>query len=137
MQVYSLDKTSDYRHQFDTTRLTVPYYVKDPASFERQHPAAGRERCAACSACFATSTRSHQGMLCGMCQCHLHALPSTYEGCTSLVLQSSVTVAYAACRGMPALTACRELCIFNTCVLNGHAFWTSAQAAGLAGIDEN
>ena len=50
MQVYSIDKTSEYRYQFDTTRLNVPYFVKDPTGFERQHPAAGRERCAACFA---------------------------------------------------------------------------------------
>ncbi len=49
MQVYSLDKTSEYKHQFDTTRLTVPYFVKEPQSYERQYPAAGRERCVACT----------------------------------------------------------------------------------------
>ena len=45
-QVYSLDKTSEYKHHFDTARLAVPYFVKDAQSFERQYPAAGRDRCA-------------------------------------------------------------------------------------------
>ena len=45
-QVYSLDKTSEYKHHFDTARLAVPYFVKDARSFERQYPAAGRDRCA-------------------------------------------------------------------------------------------
>ena len=62
VQVYSIDKTSEYRHQFDTTRLNVPYFVKDPTGFERQHPAAGRERRAACFACSATSFTSHDIM---------------------------------------------------------------------------
>ena len=62
VQVYSIDKTSEYRHQFDTTRLNVPYFVKDPTGFERQHPAAGRERCAACFACPATSSTSSDSM---------------------------------------------------------------------------
>lgn len=45
-QAYSLDKVQDYRHQLETSRLGVPYFVRDLPKFERSHAVGSRNRSA-------------------------------------------------------------------------------------------
>ena len=43
-QVYSLDKAGEYRHQVDTQRLGVPYFVRNVAALDKSHPTGSRDR---------------------------------------------------------------------------------------------
>ena len=66
-QVTSLDKAGEYRHQVDTQRLGVPYYVRSMAALDKSHPPGSRARRAVVCCCGWVDTLMLQ--LCSLLVC--------------------------------------------------------------------